>query len=328
MIVRRSVAPVAAVLLSLLSLVWLAAGCVSIRVFDGSRRELVETVVAGDEGPKILLLEIDGVLRESTEDRGLFAPDRESSVARVREQLDRAREDSEVRALLLRVNSPGGTVTASDLIYREIVRFKQDRDVPVVAQLMGIAASGGYYVAMAADRVRAEPTTVTGSIGVLFLGVSFAGLMDKLGIEDQTLTAGEYKDAASPLRRMTPEERAQLQSVLDDLHARFQRVVARGRSELDEQRVAALSDGRVFSASQAEAQGLVDDIGGLDEAIAEAERLAGLHTSRVVTYHRPREWKQNVYSKSALPSALRLELVPWPEAIERPAFLYLWSPGS
>ena len=153
-------------------------------------------------------------------------------MSRVREQLDRARDDPEVRALLLRINSPGGTATASDLVYGEILRFKRERGVPVVAQLMGLATSGGYYVAMAADVVVAHPTTVTGSIGVRFVSVSLAGLMEKVGIEDQTLVAGSHKDAGSPLRRLTREERAHLQSVLDDLHSRFEQVVAAGRPNL------------------------------------------------------------------------------------------------
>ena len=303
------------------------SGCVSIHFLEGSRRPLVESVVDGETGPKILLLDIEGTINEAPERPSLGLRRGESTVSRVREQLDRAREDSAVRALLLRINSPGGTATASDIAYREILDFKRERDVPVVAQLMGIATSGGYYVAMAADRVIAHPTTVTGSIGVRFASVNVVGLMQKLGVEDQTLIAGEHKGAGSPLRRMTAAERAQIQSILGDMHERFKGIVANGRDGLDAEQVDELADGRVFSAPQAKAFGLVDGIGYLDDAVAECEQLAGLAASRVVTYHRPREWKQNLYTAPLVPARVKLELAsPLPE-IPRPGFLYLWAPG-
>lgn len=304
-----------------------ATGCVSIRVFDVAPRPLTESVVHGRAGPKILLVEIDGALSEVPESDALFGASEESMIARLREQLDKAREDEEIRALLLRVNSPGGSVTASDILYRELRRFKQQRGLPLVAQLMGVAASGGYYVAMAADRVLAYPTTVTGSIGVIFVGLEFSGLMQKLGIADQTLTTGAFKDAGSPLRPMSEAERAQLQSVLDQMHARFVEVVVEGRPDLGPEQVAALADGRIFSAGQALEAGLVDGIGDLHDAIAEAQRLAGIRRSRVVTYHRPREWVKNVYARSPLPRELTIRLEPPLPLLARPGFLYLWAPG-
>jgi protease-4 len=245
----------------------------------------------------------------------------------VREQLDRAREDPEVRGLLLRINSPGGTATASDLVYGEILRFKQERGVPVVAQLMGLATSGGYYVAMAADLVVAHPTTVTGSIGVRFVSVSLAGLLEKLGIEDQTLTAGRHKDAGSPLRRLSGEERAHLQSVLDDLHARFQQVVAAGRPGLPPGGLERVADGSIFSAPQALELGLVDAVADLEESLTRVRRAAGLSQARVVRYHRPREYANNLYTRSgALLPKLRLEF-PGAQALAmRPGFYFLWAP--
>jgi len=307
---------------------FLASGCINLDV--GLETEpMVETVVHGETGPKVLLVAIEGVI-EAKEDDGVLGMPRPSPVARLREQLGRAREDSEVRALLVRINSPGGTVTASEVVYREILRYKHETGVPVVAQLMGTATSGAYYAAMAADVVIAHPTTVTGSIGVLFLGINVAGLMEKVGIENQTLTAGARKDSGSPLRPMRPEERAHLQSVLDDLHLRFKEAVAAGRPELDRARVDALADGRIYSAAQALENGLVDALGDMETAIAESERRAGLASSRVVTYHRPREWRHNVYTQPPTrgPGALRLELWPGLADLPRPGFHYLWLPGS
>jgi len=303
------------------------AGCVNIDLFGGKPEPLIETVIYGESGPKIALIDIDGVISESDEDREFLERSEESMVARLREQLDRARDDSKVRALLLRINSPGGSVTASDIIYEELLRFKRDRGVPVVAHFMSVAASGGYYVAMAADELIAQPTSVTGSIGVIFVGLNVSGLMEKFGVQDQTLTAGAQKDAGSWLRPMKPAEREHLQAVLDDMHERFKQVVAAGRPGIDRQRIDELADGRIFSASQAKAKGLVDGLGDLEQSVAAAQRRAGLASSRVVIYHRPREYRENLYTQApAGPRVLRLEIAP-SLRLARPGFLYLWAPG-
>jgi protease-4 len=323
----------AAIALALAAASLANTGCITVNAFGGGREPLVEAVVQGERGPKILLVEIDSTIKEDEEDSALGLPLREGSVARIREQLDLARK-SEVRALVLRIDSPGGTVTASDLLYREILRFKEERSVPVIAQFMGIAASGGYYAAMAADRLIAQPTTITGSIGVIFSGLNLAGLFEKLGVEDQTLTAGDRKDSGSPFRPMRPEERAQLQTILDGLHARFLEVVAKGRPGLPPQRIAELADGRIYTAAQALENGLVDEIGYLPDAIRAAERAAGLESSVVVAYHRPHEWRKNVYYTRAPWPQLAPELTPQLEIARalglwnRPAFLYLWMPGA
>lgn len=297
-------------------------GCITIDLPGGPPPPLVETVVHGDSGEKILQLSIDGIL--TGEPKAEFFGSGESPVARVREELERARKDDSIRGLLLRINSPGGTVSASDLLYQEILRFKQERAIPVVAQFMGIATSGGYYVAMAADHVIAQPTSVTGSIGVIFGSVNIAGLMEKIGVEDQTLVSGPFKDAGSMLRRMSEAERAQLQSVLEDMYARFVFVVQQGRPDLGPEKIASLADGRIFSAPQALEHGLIDQIGGIEDGVEAAQRAAGLAEARVVTYHRPREYRNNLYSAS-LPSPhfdfdLRAALPRLPSG----AFLYLW----
>lgn len=313
--------------LTLVSLAIALAGCITIELPGGLPQPLVETVVQGETGRKILLIQLDGVLSEEAVSQSIFSPG-ESRVARLREELDRAKRDPAIGALLLRINSPGGTVTASDILYHEILRFKRERGIPVVAQLMGVAASGGYYVAMAADRVVAQPTSVTGSIGVIFGGVNVAGLMEKIGVEDQTLVSGSFKDAGSMLREMTPEERAQLQSVLDDMYARFVEVVQAGRPELEPEAIVKLADGRIYSARQALGHGLVDELGDLHAAVDATEQTAGMTNSRVVTYHRPREFRENLYSVEAPTRDFDLGLRPWWSALRHsPAFLYLWTPG-
>jgi protease-4 len=302
-------------------------GCVTVELPGGVPQPLVETVVHGELGSKILLVQIDGVISEEPEGTTFFSQG-ESRVARLREELDKAREDDDIRALLVRINSPGGTVTASDILYREILRFKEEQGVPVVAHLMGIAASGGYYAAMAADHLIAQPTAVTGSIGVIFGSVNLAGLMEKVGVENQTLVSGPYKDAGSILRKMTPDERAQLQSVLDDMYERFLSVVQRGRPELAADVITRLADGRIYSANQALEHGLVDELGDLTDAVAATERAAGLDAARVVTYHRPREYRKNLYSVESAADGFALGWRPeWRSLLPSPAFLYLWTPG-
>jgi len=305
----------------------------------GGAAPLSESIVRGDAGPKILIIDIDGVIAGASATDWFLGGEEIGMVARVREMLDLARADDEVKALLLRIDSPGGTVTASEQVYSEIMRFKKERRIPVIAQLLGTAASGGYYVAMAADEVQAHPTTVTGSIGVIFSSMNVVGLMEKLGIEDQTITGGEFKDAGSPYRRLNAEERAQLQSIVDDLHTRFKEVVSLGRPGLGSEDVARLAEGQIFSAPQALKNGLVDRIGTLEEAVRLIEVKIGVDRSRVVAYHRPNEVRRNLYMKTPGTSPARAglagpstSLAPLSQMglsrlLSRPGFHYLWWPG-
>ncbi|MCP5068504.1 MAG: signal peptide peptidase SppA [bacterium] len=300
-------------------------GCITVEVplFGGNK--WVEQVVYGQGDAKILMLELGGTL-STKGDAGRFGfGGRASIVARVREQLERAAHDDEIKALLLRIDSPGGTVIASEILYREILRYKHETKVPVVAQFMGMAASGGYYVAMAADEVRAYPSAVTGSIGVIMAGVNVAGLLDKIGVANQSLTTGAFKDAGSPLRPMRSEERAQLQTILDDLFQSFLDVVDKGRPELDRAAIEKLADGRIYSAKQAEEAGLVDALGDLPEAVTATLERAGLEQARLVVYHKGNDPHENLYSgetQSPAPNGL-LEMV---QGVGRPAFLYMWVP--
>jgi protease IV len=315
----------------LASLVFLAltcTGCITIDVLGGKPGRLRETVVEGERGPKIALIDIEGLLLEVAKPTPLGLRQEESPVARVRAQLDKAAKDRAVKAVILRIHSPGGTATASEIIYGEIQRFKAKKSVPVVAQLVGIATSGAYYAAMAADNVYANPTTVTGSIGVIFVSVNVSGLMEKLGLADQTITTGPHKDIGSPLRPMTPEDRALMQGVLNDLYRRFVQVVAAGRPQLPAERVAELADGRIYSATQAQANGLVDGIADLPSTIDEVRRRAGLEEVRVVAYHRKREWRENLYTLSPSLETLTVKPTRLLDLFHAPTFAYLWWPGN
>lgn len=311
-----------------------ASGCVFITGdFDPlSRRPrpLLERAVSGEGDAKILLIDLSGVI-SSEEERGPLGLGRqESPVARVEAELDKAREDDDVRAVVVRVNSPGGTVTASDIIYSQLMRFKAERRVPVLVQMLDLATSGGYYVALAGDEILASPTTVTGSIGVLFTNISAAGLLDKIGVRDQTIASGRMKDIGSPLRTMTPEERAVLEALIGDMQARFVGLVRARRPGLTAEMADQMVDGRVFSADQALRGGLVDGIDYLDGTIARARQRAGLTEATVIRYQRGDEFADGLYAHGGLPPAQVTQVTLLPGAERRlppgPSFLYLWAP--
>lgn len=305
------------------------AGCSVISVDLSPRiRPLDEETVDGTGSAKILLLDLSGLLQEDTPSLSLTTPPpRVPLLARVREELSRAEKDDKVRAMVVRINSPGGTITASDVIYREIREFKARRKIPVVAAMMDVGASGGYYAALAADQIFAHPTTITGSIGVIMITVNAQGLLEKIGVAPLAIKSGALKDAGSPFRGLTPEERAVFQSVIDDMYGRFVRLVAESR-KIPEAQVRSFADGRIYTAEQARSLGLVDRVGYLDEAVAAARTAAGLTEARVVMYHRPREYRDNIYSGApptvgadALVSQMA-GLLGGPGA----RFLYLWWP--
>ena len=304
------------------------SACVSVEIPLFARGgALEERVIDGERGPKILLLDLSGSLGLRASSGLLGIPASESVVARVREELERAERDEEVAALVLRIDSPGGTVIASEILHREILRHKLRTGRPIVAQLMGIAASGGYYVAMSADRVHAYPSTITGSIGVIMLGFNASGLMEKVGVAPQTFTSGAFKDAGSPFRPMSDAERAQIQSVVADLFEGFVAVVERGRPALSRARIEQLADGRIYSAQQALDAGLIDALGDLESAVAAAKSAAHVAgETRLVVYRRRGESAENLFSAT---SGITQEsaVAQLRGALSESSFLYWW-PGA
>jgi protease-4 len=198
--------------------------------------------------------------------------------------LERAAADPTVKAIVLRVDSPGGTVTGSAQIYEAILAL----DKPVVVSMLSLAASGGYYVSAPADYIFARPDTTTGSIGVIYTVINAQGLLQDIGVEVTTVTSGPNKDFGNPWGELTEEQRAILQTLVDESYAEFVRVVAEGR-DIPEAEVRALADGRIYSGRQALALGLVDELGDLEEAIGKAADLGGISGEpRVIEYeHEP-----------------------------------------
>jgi protease-4 len=239
-----------------------------------------EEVLQGTGPHRIALVEIRGVL---TEDGAAPLPEWSSGfrLAAVREQLRRAAEGSSVRAVVLRIDSPGGSVVASEELYQAVKQLRK----PVVASLGETAASGGYYVAVAADRIVASPGTITGSIGVIATVPDVGELARKVGYRQTVIKSGEFKDMGNPLRAITPRERALFQALVDDLFQGFVDRVAEGR-RLPRARVLTLATGQVYTGAQALRLGLVDEVGDLQRAIERARSLARVPTATVIRYVR------------------------------------------
>jgi protease-4 len=229
-------------------------------------------------GAKVAVVEVQGVIGVGV-DRGL---DTEAIIRTLGEY----RDDPAVRAVVLRIDSPGGVVAPTQEIFTAVRRLREAKK-PVVASLGSVAASGGYYVAVSADRIFASPGTLTGSIGVVMQLANVEGLLKKVGVEYVVVKAGAYKDVGNFARAMTPEERRILQALLDDVYDQFIAAVAEGRG-LDPQAVRAFAEGRIYSGRQAHGLKMVDDLGGLEDAIEAAAKMAGLPPKPKVVYPRRR----------------------------------------
>ena len=305
-------------------------GCAFVNIpLYTSTQPLEEKILEGDGRAKILILEISGVISIKQVDRYRLK-EKESMVSLIKESIAKAKEDNRIVGVILRINSPGGTVTGSDIIYHEVVRFKEEKELPVYACILDVGASGGYYVATAADKIYSHPTSVTGSIGVIAVKFNIAPLLAKIGVEEDSIKSGDKKDLMSPFRGHTPEERAIIQNIIDSLHKRFVDVIYKERGELlTQDEIEALADGRVFLAQQALEAKLVDKIGYLEDAIEDIKALQNLKKAKVVTYYRPGDYKGTIYSQlsSESPFAKLLEsgLLPGQDSAGV-KFMYLWNP--
>ena len=308
----------------------LLAGCSVLSIDLTPRvRPLEEETVEGRGDAKILLMDVSGFISDESTGSVLTIgtpPARVPMLVRIREELKKAQKDAKLKAVVLRINSPGGTVTASDIIFRELEEFRKTTGIPIIASMMDVAASGGYYIALAADTIVAHPTTVTGSIGVIMISLNAEGLMQKVGLATNTIKSAQHKDMGSPFRPLTPEERAIFQSVIDDLQRQFVAKVVE-RRKLTPAAATALADGRIYTAEQALGHRLVDRIGYVADAVAIARQSANLDEARVIVYKRPREYRATYYAKaeSEVSSLATLSQLAGLTGAG-PKFLYLWSP--
>jgi protease-4 len=240
------------------------------------------TVLHPGAREKVAMVTLTGLIASTPEPTLLGG--RANTVDRVVRQLRKAERDPRVRAVILRIDSPGGAVTASDTLYSELLAFRERSGKPIVASLGDVAASGGYYVALAADRIIAHPTTITGSVGVIIPIVNINAGMARLGIEARPIVSGPNKDIGNPLTPTNPEHEAILQGLVDTMHTRFRGLVS-ARRQLEGDALDRVTDGRVLLGSAAVEAGLVDATGDIEDALADAARLAGLERARLIRYY-------------------------------------------
>jgi len=285
-------------ILSLL-LAGILTGCAFVKVNVASEPgELEERVVAGEGRAKIAVLDISGVIS-----LGPFGLERFSKepplVPRLKEELKRIEEDEEVVGVVVRIDSPGGAVTASDILYHELRRMREKRRIPLVACILDRGFSGGYYAALAADEIMAHPTAVLGGVGVITFKLTVADLLEKWGVEVSSVKSGPLKDFWSPLRESRPEETALMQAITDRLHGRFMGLLVESRKLGDAARQE-VATGRIFDAGEALQFGLIDRIGYLEDAVERVRELAGVEEARTILYRREGAAASNIYAATPL----------------------------
>jgi len=243
---------------------------------------MTETWSYGKGKTKVARIDIRGVIMHGKQ-RSIFSVSKDPVETAVR-MIRTAADDKNVRAVILVVDSPGGGVTASDIIYNELRKFKEsDPERKVVALFEDLAASGGYYVAAGSDYIIAHPTTITGSIGVLISSINLKGFGDKYGIKSVTIASGKNKDMLNPFKDLSEEQQKLLQTTVDEMYRRFVKIVAEGRS-LPEEEVMKIADGRLLTATEALNSRLIDRIGYWDDAMAETCRLLKVESVKVIRY--------------------------------------------
>lgn len=320
--------------LSLLAL----GGCIpnTVTLSLGSNNDQINAApVIEDAGAgknKIAMIEIRGLIADIPQPA--LVGQGTSQIDFVVRRLQMAAADPDVKAVILRVNSPGGTVTGSDILYHEIERFSERSGKPVVASLGEIATSGGYYVSLAADEIVAQPTTITGSIGVIFQTINISEGMARWGIHSRPVTSGPNKAMASPFDPEQEEHYAILQAMVDEFYAGFRGLVIERRPELDPDRIDELTDGRIVTGLDAASYGLVDATGGVREAFARAKELAHIDAAKLIRYHTGRVGPKTAYAESPIESPRAdfgthvslLDLGMVSPLLSTPTAYYLWDP--
>jgi protease-4 len=246
---------------------------------------------------KILVIDISGIISSSLSP-GLF--EREGDIiSKIYSRLEKASSDKWVEGIILRLDTPGGEVTASDILYNEILSFKKRTGVPVVALMMGIAASGGYYIASACDTLIAHPSTLTGSIGVISIFPNLEELLVKIGVKVDVIKSGAMKDSGSSFRDMTDKERSIFQEIVDEFYKKFLDVVYKNRKELLTRiTLKDIADGRIYTAQQALELKLIDEIGYFDTALKKVMSQAQISEANIIAYTYYPKTKTNIYATS------------------------------
>ncbi len=313
----------------LLALLFSGYGCtVNVDVLGKHTDPLKEYVLDGSGSDKILIIPVRGFLSESPRE-GLVSQS-PGVVQSVSSMLHKAADDDNIKAIVLLINSPGGTVTAADILYHELTQYRSEHDITMVACIMSVGASGGYFVSLAADTIIAHPTSIVGSVGTIFITPKVQGLMDKLGVGAEVTKSGELKDMGTPFRASTPEEHQLVQSMIDGLNSRFLKLVKTRRNE-SRSAMDDISRAGVYTAKQAQENGLIDSIGYMDDALKIAAHKAGLgDTPKVIMYRRHKINDDTYFNPEASASMKSLiDLGSVGSAVGMEAGLYhLWMPGN
>ncbi len=329
-----------------LALVFLASaqGCMFVNIpLTFPPTDYQEVMVQdGNRGEKILLLDIDGFLTSGKRSETPFVGLRDSTVNEVADRLAKAKDDRHIKAVVLRINSPGGGVTASDLLHNEVRKFKEETGLPVYASLLDMGTSGAYFVATSADEIYVHPTTVTGSIGVVSMFPQFEDLGHKIGVYVEVLKSGDNKDITGGFRNMTDSQREILQGMIDSLYERFLAAVLAGRPGLEADTLREIADGRIYTAEQSVEKGLTDGVMYLTDVLDHVREDIGAPDGRVIMYRRTSERSyDSVYASSDVRPTAELPRTPsasgttinllnvdlqslWPD--QRPVFYYVWLP--
>jgi protease-4 len=275
---------------------------------------------------KVLVIDINGPI-STQRTPGLL--NREGDLlSRVYSRLRKASLDPNVKGVILRLDTPGGEGTASDIIYNEVLRFKQKTRLPVVASMMGVAASGGYYIACASDFIFAHPTTITGSIGVIAILPGFKKAMDKIGVEVNVIKSGKMKDAGSPFKEMSIEEKEYFRDMIDNMYRKFLDVVYANRKDhLSKDAIKKLADGRVFHAQKALELKLIDRIGYFNDALDKVLEMANIRDAKVIAYTYHPLKKTNIYANATTaenPLSLNVPLLQNLFPYLKTGIYYLW----
>lgn len=330
-------------LIPLLAFVALLPACSPVTLsatFGADPKEIKETPIireSGAGGDKVAIIDVRGLIADRSIGGGLFAPG-SNPVDDLVARLDRAAKDPDVKAVILRINSPGGTVAASETMHREVRRFSEKTGKPVVASLGEVAASGGYYLALATDEIIAQPSTITGSIGVIMPSMNFSEGLARLGIRSRAVTSGPNKDLANPFEPIREPQYVVLQGVVDDFYIRFRDLVVERRPNLPAEHVSEATDGRIYTGTAAAQIGLVDAEGDLHTAFDRAKALAGIESAQLVKYYSGMGKARSAYAASdtpaptAGPTEINLIQLQLPEHLVNgvstsSGIYYLWSPG-
>jgi len=300
---------------------------------DGEETQLVEQTIEGHGPNKILLVPVSGLITDlPRSDLFLSQP---GMVASIHDMLRAARRDPQVKVLLLDIDSPGGGITASDVIYHDLKEFHEQTGKDIVSVFGDVAASGAYYVASASQRIVAHPTAVTGSIGVIMPLIGMEDLFAKIGIKDRPIKSGPMKDVGSLFRDMTPEERQMLQGIVNDYYNRFVGIVLDGMKargvKITREELVKYCDGSVFTGERAKQIGFVDEIGYFEDGVRAACDRANIKRdeTRVVTYRPKPGLLAMLLARYSPPPAQGLTLrLGGRAADETPRFMYLWSVGG